>query len=191
MDELFNSQLPSGHPPDIHLCIFPHLREFLVIDEREEPSKVLLFRTEDVFVDKFFKSVEEEFSEVLREETDFPFNHFINLPLRLEEVMRETAMTFILGKLGVELADSDEIPNVVVFVISGGALTTHSDQVLDGLRDLLKAQTSDAIAEDWEETISRLVAEEKEVLQQENLHDLTEALRGDSPDYFTLWESRN
>ena len=52
-------------------------------------------------------------------------------------------------------------------------------------------QTSEATAQDWEETISRLVAEEKQVLQQENLLDLTEALRGDSPDYFTLWESRN
>ena len=29
------------------------------------------------------------------------------------------------------------------------------------------------------------------MLHQETMHDLTDALRGDSPDYFTLWESRN
>ena len=191
MDELFNSQLPEGQRPDLQLCIFPHLKEFLVVDLREDIKRVLLMNTDDVFVEEFFKSVEADFSEVLREETAFPFNHFINLPLRLEEVMRETAMTFILERLDIQLGDEEQIPNVVVFVISGGALTSQADQVLDGLRELLKAHIGDETLDNWEETISRLVAEEKRVLHQETLHDLTDALRGDSPDYFTLWESRN
>ena len=191
MDELFNSQLPEGQRPDIQLCIFPHLREFLVVDLREDPKQVLLMETGDVFVEEFYKSVEAEFSEVLREDTSFPFSHFINLPLRLEEVMRETAMTFILDRLDIDLGDEEEVPNVVVFVISGGALTSHADQVLDGLRELLKANIGDATLENWEETISRLVTEEKRMLHQETMHDLTDALRGDSPDYFPLWESRN
>ena len=191
MDELFNSQLPEGQRPDIQLCIFPHLKEFLVVDLREDAKRVLLMNTDDVFVEEFFKSVEAEFSEVLREETAFPFNHFINLPLRLEEVMRETAMTFILDRLDIQLGDEDEIPNVVVFVISGGALTSRADQVLDGLRELLKPYIGEGTLEDWEETISRLVFEEKRVLHQETMHDLSDALSGDSPDYFTLWESRN
>ena len=191
MDELFNSQLPEGQRPDIQLCIFPHLREFLVVDLREDPNRVLLMDTAEVFVEEFYTSVEAEFSEILREETGFPFSHFINLPLRLEEVMRETAMTFILDRLDVHLGDEEEVPNVVVFVISGGALTSHADQVLQGLRELLKANLGDATLDSWEETISRLVAEEKRVLHEETMHDLSDALRGDSPDYFTLWESRN
>ncbi|MBQ11166.1 MAG: hypothetical protein CMJ45_06425 [Planctomyces sp.] len=191
MDELFNSQLPEGQRPDIQLCIFPHLREFLVVDLREDHKRVLLMETGDVFVEEFYKSVEAEFSEVLREDTGFPFSHFINLPLRLEEIMRETAMTFILDRLDIDLGDEEEVPNVVVFVISGGALTSHADQVLDGLRELLKANIGDATLENWEEAISRLVTEEKRMLHQETMHDLNDALRGDSPDYFTLWESRN
>ena len=191
MDELFNSQLPEGQRPDIQLCIFPHLREFLVVDLRKDPKQVLLMETGDVFVEEFYKSVEAEFSEVLREDTSFPFSHFINLPLRLEEVMRETAMTFILDRLDIDPGDEEEVPNVVVFVISGGALTSHADQVLDGLRELLKANLGDATLENWDETISRLVTDEKRMLHQETMHDLTDALRGASPDYFTLWESRN
>jgi hypothetical protein len=89
------------------------------------------------------------------------------------------------------LGDDEEIPNVVVFVISGGALTSHADQVLEGLRELLKANIGDETLDNWEETISRLVSEEKRVLHQETMHDLSDALRGDSPDYFTLCESRN
>ena len=50
MDELFNSQLPDGQRPDIQLCIFPHLKEFLVVDLREDPKRVLLMNTGDVFV---------------------------------------------------------------------------------------------------------------------------------------------
>jgi hypothetical protein len=105
MDELFDNQLPGGRSPDIQLCIFPHLKEFLVIDLRERPSRVSLFHTEDVFVEEYFKIVEADFAEVLREDTDFPFSHLIDLPLRLEEIMRDTAMTVILGKLGVEVTD--------------------------------------------------------------------------------------
>lgn len=30
MKDLFNTQLPGGEKPDIQLCIFPHLKEFLV-----------------------------------------------------------------------------------------------------------------------------------------------------------------
>ena len=191
MDELFDTQLPGGRSPDIQLCIFPHLKEFLVIDLRESPSKVSLFHTEDVFVEDYFKIVEADFAEALREETDFPFSHLIDLPLRLEEIMRDTAMTLILRNLGVEITDYDQIPNVVVFVISGGALTTHSDHVLDGLRELITAHGSDTAAADWEDTIARLVADEKQVLQQENLNELSEVMRGDPPNYFTLWESRN
>ena len=191
MDELFDTQLPGGRSPDIQLCIFPHLKEFLVIDLRESPSRVSLFHTEDVFVEDYFRIVEADFAEVLREETDFPFSHLIDLPLRLEEIMRDTAMTLILRNLGVEVTDYDQIPNVVVFVISGGALTTHSDHVLEGLRELITAHGSDTAAADWEDTISRLVADEKKVLQQENLNELSEVMRGDPPNYFTLWESRN
>ena len=191
MDELFNSQLPDGEKPDIQLCIFPHLKEFIVIDLRERPPQILLLETEGIFIEEFYRSVEADFSEVLREETPFPFAHFINLPLRLEEIVRETAMTFILDRLGVSLEQIDDTPTVVVFVISGGALTTQSEHVVRGLRKLLGSKDGEATGSEWDETISRLVAEENRFLHDVNLQELTDAMQGDSPDYFTLWESRN
>ena len=191
MEELFNTQLPGGQKPDIELCIFPHLKEFLAIDLRGEVAQVLLLRTDDIFVEEFYKTVEAEFSFEVRDETDFPFAHFINLPLRLEEVVRETAMTFILEKLGVRLDGDMEIPTVVVFVVSGGALATHSQGVIDGLRELVNNQSGDPIEEQWESTITRLVEEENQVLQKLSRHELHAAMTSDSPDYFTLWENRN
>ena len=191
MDGLFNSQLPDGEKPDIQLCIFPHLKEFIAIDSREQPPQVLLLRTENIFIEEFYKNVEADFSEVLREENPFPFAHFINLPLRLEEIVRETAMTFILDRLGVSLERVEDTPTVIVFVVSGGALTSHSEQVVQGLRELLRTKYGDATESEWHETISRLVAEENQFLHDMSFQELTDAMQGDSPDYFTLWESRN
>jgi hypothetical protein len=191
MEELFNAQLPGGERPDIQLCIFPHLREFLVIDLRPQQPRVLLLNTADVFNSDFYRSVEAEFSEALREETEFPFAHLINLPLRLEEAVRETAMTFILDRLGINTDGDEQIPTVVVFIVSGGALAVHSERVLDGLRELLRDRPAGPAPSAWDEVLSRLVSEENNFVQKLNRVELTEALSGDSPDYFTLWENRN
>ena len=191
MEELFNTQLPGGERPDIQFCIFPHLKEFLVIDLREKLPQVLLLNTSEVFQDQFFRSLEAEFSHALREPSEFPFAHFINLPLRMEEAIRETAMTFILERLGIQVDDPEQIPTAVVFIVSGGAVEAQPQQVLEGLRTLLRAHCGDASVEEWEAVLSRLVSEEGAILQKLNRHELSEALWGDSPDYFSLWENRN
>ena len=45
--------------------------------------------------------------------------------------------------------------------------------------------------EQWQGDLSRLIAEESALLQSVSSQELNEALKGDSPDYFTLWENRN
>lgn len=190
MEELFNSPLPGGKRPDIHLCIFPHLKDFLAIDLRDERPRLLFLNTSEVFNQDFFENVEAEFSHMVREESDFPFAHLINLPLRMEEIIREVAMASILERLGVQ-PDDDEVPSVVVFIISGGALAMQSEQLLDGLKELLGESPGEPAIEEWEALFARLVAAEHAALQQVNQQELSEALTGDSPDFFTLWEQRN
>lgn len=190
MEELFDSALPDGKRPDIHLCIFPHLREFLVIDLRDGQPRLLLLNTSEVFDQHFFEDVEAEFSQAVREESEFPFAHLINLPLRMEETIREVALTSILERLGVQ-TDAEEVPSVVVFIISGEALAMQSERLVEGLRDLLGDGARESVMPEWEELLSRLVAAEHAALQQVNQQELTEALKGDSPDFFTLWEHRN
>ena len=191
MQEMFNTQLPGGERPDIQLCIFPHLKEFLVLDIRESNTQVLLLNSSEIFVEDFFATVETEFSQILREENDHPFAHMIDLPMMVDELVRNTAMTAILNRLGIHIHHEDEFPTVIVFIVSGGALTSQSDIVLDGLRNLLKEHSGDETVAQWEGTVSRLVAEEGEALQRQNQQELTATLGGQSPDYFTLWENRN
>ena len=191
MQDLFNTRLPGGGRPDIQLCIFPHLKEFLVLDLRESNPQVLLLNSSEVFVEDFFATVEAEFSQMLRAENDHPFAHLIDLPMMVDELVRNTAMTAILNRLGIHIHHEDQIPAVIVFIVSGGAVSSQSDQVLEGLRNLLREHSGDETVARWEGAISRLVTEEGEVLQRQHQEELTATLGGDSPDYFTLWENRN
>ena len=191
MDEIFDSPLPDGQRTDIQICIFPHLKDFLTVDLRDGGVQVSLLNTDDIFSDRFFSSVEEEISISVKDQGDYPFSHLINLPLRLEEAGRETAMTFILEHLGVHLDNDEEFPTVVVYIISGGALAMHSDKVFEGLRNLLKDRSGNSVAENWEEVLNRLIADENRILQELAHQDLNEAIQSDSPYYFTLWENRN
>ena len=191
MEEMFDPHLPTGEVPDIQLCVFPHLEEFLAMDLRDGRADIRLLDAGEIFSEHFFHSVEAEFSEILRQENRTPFAHMIGLPIRLDEMIREIAMTFILDRMGVRLDDEAAIPTVVVIVVSGSALPGHAEQVATGLRELIKARFGDSAVRQWDETLSRLVAREIEFIEKENLDELTDATIGDSPDYSTLWGSRN
>ena len=191
MDQHFNPQLHGDERPEIQLCIFPHLPEFLVIDSRQQNPQVMLLNTEDVFDEEFYRAVEAEFSETLRASKEFLFSHFINLPITTEETVRDIAMTFILDRLGVQVDDEDDIPSVVVYVVSGGALTTHSGKILDGLNDLIQNSLESPESEEWSQTIADLIDRETIIMQKLNEQQMADSLKSDSPDYFTLWESRN
>ena len=191
MEQLFNPRLPGDGRPEIQLCIFPHLQEFLVFDSREENPQVLLLNTDDVFDEEFYLAVESEFSDALRSSSEFSFSHLINLPMAIEESVRDIAMTFILERLGVQVDDEDEIPPVVVYVVSGGALANHASRILESLKHLVHSSFNSLESDRWEHTITDLIERETAILQELNEKQVAEAFQGDFPDYFTLWESRN
>ena len=150
-----------------------------------------LLSTEVIFTDRFYSSVEHEFSLVARRETGAPFSHLINLPLRMEELIRDISMSFILESLGIDPDDDESVPSVVVFVISGGALAVQSERLVDNLNSLIGSEMLKSNGYEWEGVLSRLVAEENEALNKINRDELSEAFGGDSHDYFSLWENRN
>ena len=191
MEELFKGQWPEGERPDIQLYIFPHLQEFITVDLRETVPQVSLLNTGDLFNEEFFRCVETEFSQAIREGTEYPFSHLMNLPMRLEESIRGMAMNFILERLGMDPEDEEELPSVLVFVISGGALSLHSEKLVKSLQEFLGGSSDASALSEWSAVIARLVEEESTVLKKLSQQDLAEAIPGDAPDYFTLWENRN
>ncbi|MEE8464963.1 MAG: hypothetical protein V3S68_00700, partial [Dehalococcoidia bacterium] len=67
----------------------------------------------------------------------------------------------------------------------------HTGQILEGLNDLIHSSFNLIESDRWENIIYDLVARETAILKMLNEQQVAEALKGDSPDYFTLWESRN
>ena len=56
-EEFAGGPLPNGRYPDITLAIFPHLREFIVVDTRTEQGEVALMPTDAVFNDEYYRAV--------------------------------------------------------------------------------------------------------------------------------------
>ena len=81
MEELFDMGQKGPEHTDVNLWIFPHLKEFLVIDLRPETSRVTLLNTDEIFDDTVFNKIEQGFSQILREQSDYPFAHLMDLPL--------------------------------------------------------------------------------------------------------------
>ena len=198
MEQFFSPGPFEAGFPDLQICIFPHLREFLVFDARPGESQVRLLQIEEILGNEFFGAVEAEFSHALRHTGEFPFSHLMNLTMHFEETIREVAMSFILEHLGVRMhaepgteLSPDDLPGVVVYVITGGAASAHSEVVLDALRSLLEKDGGHESLPEWEGKLTEMVARESEITQRLSREELAEAIRGDSPDYFTLWDNLN
>ena len=182
---------PAGERPDIQLCIFPHLKEFLVIDLREGSTGVQLLGAAEVFTEDFFKAVEEEFFRGRPDGNRVPFRPPHQPSLRMQEAVRETAMTFVLDRLGVG-PHSEAIPKCHRVHRQRGCPGSPNGAGPGGAEATVAGQLRGKRRQrSGEEVLSRLISEENAVLQRLNQHELTEALHGDSPDYFTLWENRN
>ena len=190
MEELFDLGERGLERTDISLCIFPHLKEFLAIDLRGETPLMRLLNTADTFGDGFFDQVERGFSQTLREPTDHPFAHLLDMPLRLEELLREIGMLSILDSLGGRGRD-DEFPTVAVFIISGAALSMDSHQIASAFDSMLGERADPDFVLECAGRLEGLISREHEVVKQIDREELREALEEQSPNYFTLWERRN
>ena len=190
MEDMFDLGQEGYERSDISLWIFPHLPEFLAVDLRLGTPKVTLFNTEDVFGDDFFSKLELGFSQVLRERTEHPLAHLINLPLRVEELIREMGMVCILEELD-GLAKKDQFPKVAVFIVAGAALAMSSAQVAATFTSLLGDQAGPATVSECSTVLERLMSQERESVNRIDQQELREALEDQSPNYFTLWERRN
>lgn len=190
MEEFFSLGQKSADRTDISLCIFPHLEEFIAVDMRTDTPRVALLNTQDVFGDSFFARVEESFGQILRAGGDYPISHLMDLPLKVEELIREMGMAAILENLG-EAGKADEIPTVAVFIISGVALTMTSQQIVYAFQSLMGGKALPDMIQEYSDLLERLISEEQTVAKRLDQQELLEALEEQSPNYFTLWERRN
>ena len=188
--ELSGGPLPNGRYPDITLAIFPHLREFIVVDTRGLTATVSLLPTEEVFTDEYYRMVESEFSGVLREGGERPFLHLMHLPNQVDDIVRGVAMHHILDRLGVDFHDEERLPEVVVFVISGPTLAIPTEQVVSGFSEMLTGKLAPAEVERWTAELGRLIEQETRAFPAMG-EALGETMTDESLDPYYIWQNRN
>ena len=181
---------PEDANADVYLCLFPYLKQFLAFDAREGQSRVMLLSVDDVLGEEFYRTVETEISEMLRESSEYPLAHLMNLPGQIEEAVRGVAVTFILDRIGIRTNPEDP-EDVMVFAVGGGGPAAPPDVALQGLKWLLQSRCGIVPNSEWEQKIADMIAEQNSIEAQFPHHNLAETIAGDAPDYFNLWENRN
>ncbi|MDA1280288.1 MAG: hypothetical protein O3B95_09675, partial [Chloroflexi bacterium] len=93
---------------EITLCIFPHLREFIVIDSREDRPDgpaVLNLSISNILGEEFYTGVEQDFSKLLRRH-ELGFMELMGIPQQVEAIVRTNSLRRIIAELGIETSEN-------------------------------------------------------------------------------------
>ena len=189
-EELSGGPLPNGRYAEITLAIFPNVQEFMVVDTRQAAASVSVMPTNSVFNEDYYRTVETEFKVMLREPTERPFLHLIELPGQVDDMLRGIAMHTILEQLGVDFRDEDNLPEVVVLVISGPTLALPKDRVVDGFAEMLAGRLDPVDLDHWKRVLATLIQRESESFPDGGQY-LGETMTNESLDPYYIWQNRN
>ncbi len=179
---------PLFQPAGLNICIFPHLREFLVIDARTDvpggPQSYLL-STDEVLDTEFYRDLENSVGEVVRS-TPQSFAELGNLPQKVDEAMREQALRAILRRINIAISDED-LPEVSVFLCAGSTLSIPAAEMDEAVQTMLGTHADARILTDSLDHLHRLIEEERSHARAEDAELARAAVSGEADNYFTLW----
>lgn len=178
---------------DITLCIFPHLREFVAIDARENRAggpAVLSLSISNVLGEEFYAGVEQDFSKLLRRH-DIGFLELMNIPQQVEVVVRANSLKRIVSELGINTSEGSDDPGGTVGVLffSGPLLSFEFDKLREATRELFGKKLSPEIIEQLNDQLSGLMEKERKSIADSSKQDLAGLISGESGPYVTIWES--
>jgi hypothetical protein len=186
---MFDSDRGSA---DITLCIFPHLREFIAIDAREDRPggpAILKLSISNVLGEEFYSKVEQDFSKLIRRH-DAGFLELMGMPQQVEAVIRANSLKRIIAELGINVPQDSSEPggSVGVLFFAGTLLTFEQGQLHEATRELFGKKLSDQVIDQLNEQLFGLMKKERTSIQETTKHDLSELISGKSGPYVTLWE---
>lgn len=177
---------------EVNICIFPHLREFLVVDARATvpgAPHTYLLATDQVLDARFVEAVERSIGEAVRR-SPRTFSELGALPQRVDDAIREQAMRAILRQIGCEsLADRDRDGGscVSVFLCVGPILSMDDAGVEKTMRAMLGEVAHDGLVAHCQAQFSRLLNEERGHAHAEEADQAQRAVVGDGEFYLTVW----
>ena len=178
---------------DITLCIFPHLREFIAIDARENRvggPAVLSLSISNLLGEDFYSGVEQDFSKLLRRH-DIGFLELMSIPQQVEAIVRANSLKRIVSELGIITSEDSQDPGGTVGVLffSGTLLSFELDKLREATRELFGQKLSPQVLEQLNDQLFGLMQKERESIIDTSKQDLQGLISGESGPYVTIWES--
>ena len=179
----------SIHDADIHVCIFPHLDEFVVLDVRDmENPRFRVVPAKEMLTPAYYQEVRKEFSRMLQS-GESPFLSLITLPERLELYLRKKGMQ-ALTHLVQNGDPSPEEQRLSLFLCAGPILSMSDEDISASLETFFQDRLPASFVREYGDTFRRLLAQEKASIKARQQEELRRAVLGRSSQFFTLWQSR-
>ena len=178
----------SIHEADIHICIFPHLDEFIVLDVKEmaNPSFKVV-PASDMLTEDYYRAIEQEFSKMLRSGEGQPFMNLMALPQRLELHLRQKGMRALAHVINDGEQDAEE-QRMSLFLCAGPILNMTEDDLATALETFFQGGPSQSFIHDYGSTFRRLLDQERSRIKSRQQEELRRAVQGRSNQFFTLWQ---
>ena len=178
---------------DVTLCIFPHLREFLAIDARDDRPggpTILNLSISNVLGEEFYSNVEKDFSKLIRRH-DVGFLELMGIPQQVEAVVRANSLKRIIAELGINVPEGSNEPggSVGVLFFTGTLLSFERPQLHEATRELFNNKLSPHLMDQLNEQLFALITKERDAIQETTKQDLAGLISGKSGPSVTLWES--
>ena len=178
---------------DITLCIFPHLREFIAIDARDDRAggpAILSLSISNVLGEEFYASVEQDFSKLIRRH-DVGFVELMGIPQQVEAVIRANSLKRIIAELGINnVGDSNDPASTVgVLFFAGTLLVFEPVQLREAITELFGKRLSNQALDQLHEQLLDLMEKERKSISDSTQQDLAGLISGKSGPYVTIWES--
>ena len=181
------SETSSVDSADIHVCIFPNLEEFMVIDVRDSGAPHLrLASVKELLTDEYLSELEREFSGLLRADGP-PFVNMMMLAARVQEMVAERGVARLVEVLGGDAA-AEDAPRIALFLAAGPVLKMSDDDLSLAFDAFFSNVTPAGFAARCDATFKRLLTVEKQHIQEQHKDELRRAVRGESDQFFTLWQ---
>ena len=189
MPNEFRDQDDISNDVDVHICVFPHLPNILVVDLRNNIPSSKLLSSSEIFDSEFFEKVEQSFKQSLHAKSPYPFLHMMNVPVIVYEMTREMGLSSILKKL--DLNSDGQEPRIAITIMHGDLLSLSEFQLTDAFTSIFSDEVdTDAVADIIYE-INDLVSKEKEIIHRIGQEELLEALQHKSSNFFTIWDNQS
>tara|TARA_B100000686_G_C16758336_1_gene957049 strand:- start:1436 stop:2014 length:579 start_codon:yes stop_codon:yes gene_type:complete len=191
---MFNPEeaLNNSESTNLALCIFPHLKEFAVIDltESNNDNPIKIINCNEILDEKFFSIIENEFKKMLKD-NEFPFLNLIGLPQNIENLIRSHTLTSILDILKSSNNEINYMNNIAVLFFSGRILETTKDELEKILINLFDEGIEFNKINNSVDKIIELMKSEKTAQKTLIKNDLYDIITGNNESYGTLWQRSN